>query len=132
MSANSGQLLTPSFFDDCEGVISVNGIPVVDFSPIMSELDTGGATNRISIDAFCEKLKLSRRFVTDPYAWLGVKLKLGTNIVSVVDLDGLQPDSNIITITAGYWLVENLDTGEMLSITVDLSDNGLTIVYFLH
>lgn len=97
----------------------------------MSELGTGGETYNTTVDAFCEKLKLSKRFVTDPYSWLGLKIRLGTNIVNVVDVDYPQ-GANGFSLTAGYWLVENLDTGEMLNMGINFDEGTLYIIYYLH
>jgi hypothetical protein len=63
MSGKSGQLLTPTFYDDCEGIISVNGHPVLTGVPAMF---SG------SIDELCQTLKVPRRLFENAENLLGV------------------------------------------------------------
>lgn len=119
-------LLTPTFFDDCEGVTSVNGTPVVDFSPILS---SSGDSYYGTIGEFCETLGLTERFVRDPLSWLNAFIKTSAGVYMRVVSMRVRENSTW-SLAAGIRAPEAVDYVEALTINIQAA-NDVTVDYYV-
>lgn len=84
-------LLTPTFFADCEGIVSLNGHPFI--SKPFKLADNGKI---MSGTTFCETFGISLRMLKDPKSWIGVWVQLEDYVLPV----------SVLSSTATYFEIQ--------------------------
>lgn len=123
MSGKSGQLLTPSFYDDCEGIINVNGHPVL-------KLDTSKLSIQTTVDfgEFESVFGLPMSFLDDPTRWLGVCVEYDGRFMPLTTINRGGDD---IYLTFGGLFSSSISDGGVLA-TVNILQNDKVVEFALH